>query len=268
MADLWSLGTLGIESIRDSASGSEFFAYFAAPLTGPVRSLIDREMTSPEGALVEIVEIAGVDWLQAYRDQAKSFAVAKRWWVDPREPDQLPEEPPPSRVLLRIPARTAFGTGSHASTSLAIESMERLALEGARVLDVGTGSGILAIVALASGAREVVALDIDPVAVIVAGETCRLNGCRPQLLAGELAALELRTEAERFDCVVANVLPIHLRPSYPGLAECLRPTGSLVLSGILDEQASGVSAEMSVFGLQVKDRLVSGEWAALTLERA
>ena len=146
--------------------------------------------------------------------------------------------------------------------------MERLALEGARVLDVGTGSGILAIVALASGAREVVALDIDPVAVIVAGETCRLNGCRPQLLAGELAALELRTEAERFDCVVANVLPIHLRPSYPGLAECLRPTGSLVLSGILDEQASGVSAEMSVFGLQVKDRLVSGEWAALTLERA
>jgi len=149
-----------------------------------------------------------------------------------------------------------------------VQLMEEMQFEGKRVLDVGTGSGILAMMALATGAESVTALDTDPVAAFVALETCRLNGFLPRLLAGGLASVRLRDPIEAYDVVLANVLPSRLRSDFPYIADSLRPAGVLLLSGMLCDQESDVVAEMEGLGLCFKNHLYRDEWVALRLERA
>lgn len=267
VAELWSLGSLGVESTGTAIDQTECLAYFTLPLQPVVEDLTRGRQTVAGAKVLEVAEVAEEDWQRAYRRRSVPFAVGKRWWVDPREPGRRLPEPPNPRRLLRIPARTAFGTGSHASTALIVELMEGVQLTGGKVLDVGTGSGILAMVALASGAESVTALDTDPVAAFVALETCRLNGLVPHLLAGGLASIASPASREAFDVVVANVLPSRLRSDFPRLGPCLKPSGVLLLSGLLQEQQPQVLSEMSGLGWHCRQHLRRQDWVALRLER-
>jgi ribosomal protein L11 methyltransferase len=268
VAAVWSLGTLGLESVEVAAGTCEFLAYFTNSLDLGLLDQIEGRYVLAGADLTDVDLVMDQDWQREYRARTVPFAVGQRWWVDPREPDQPVSEPPDQRQLLRIPARMAFGTGSHASTALIVELMGELRLEGRRVLDVGTGSGILAMVALASGAESVTALDIDLVAAFLALQTCRLNNLRPRLLAGGMAAIRVRPPGETFDVIVANVLPSRLRSDYAVLANCLRPAGVLLLSGLLQEQKEDVLAEMTELGFRPRSHLGRDEWVALHLERA
>ncbi len=173
------------------------------------------------------------------------------------------------RRLLRLPARTAFGTGSHESTRLAIELLETAELAGGAVLDVGTGTGILAFAALAWGAARVVGFDADTVAAFQARANSRLNGLQPRLFAGRLAAVAPRlAAAARFDVAVVNVVPEQILPEIEDLLPALSPGAVVILSGLLAERAAEVSARLAALGLIESRRRQAGEWAALELVKA
>ena len=267
VADVWTVGTLGVAAVGSPGEETECWVYFSLPLNPDAQRLADGRQTIDGADLLEVVEIESEDWLRVYRSRSKPFALGRGWWVDPREPGELPAQTPDKRQLLRIPARTAFGTGSHASTALLVELMEDMVFVGKRVLDVGAGTGILAMIALALGADSVTALDTDLVAAIVASETCRLNGLEPGVVAGGLHAIRTRSPSRGYDVILANVLPARLRPDYSNLAECVRRAGVVAMSGILQYQETEVVEEMRNLGFRYRSHRCRDEWVAIRLEK-
>lgn len=251
-ADLWEAGTLGVRS--DAAPDGRVLleAWFApdAPPFGV--EWPGAEMTAEE-------PVPDTDWLAEYRERARPFPVASTFFVDPREPEEPPAEVPGGRTLLRLPARAAFGIGSHESTSLALELIETLDLAGRDVLDAGTGTGILSFAALLRGARRAVGYDVDPASPFHARDNSRLNGLRPILFAGLSGALR---ESPRFDLALINIVPEQILPEMPSLVRLLRPGGELVLSGILAERGRQVLDRMRGLGYAEADRREAGEWVA------
>ncbi len=257
LADLWEAGTLGVQSVAGPEGEVRLEAWF------------------PEGAEVELpprpgvrpgIEdtVADLDWLAGYRALATPFPVGRTLFVDPREPEEEDSEVPAGRRLLRLPARTAFGIGSHESTSLAVDLLEDLDLRGRRVLDVGTGTGILAFASLLLGAAEAVAFDIDPASPFNARVNRRLNRLHPRLFVGTSAALH---PGAAFDLELINIIPEEIGPEMPGLVARLRPDGEAILSGILEEKGEEVLAGVAGLGLVERGRRTAGEWVAFRVGR-
>jgi ribosomal protein L11 methyltransferase len=279
VADLWLAGTLGVRTEAEPDGRLRLTAYFAAPAAGPAGERpAFPEGTAAPGPVSQRVEclvedeLPEIDWMAEYRRRTRPFALGRGLVVDPREPEE-PEGTagaeggegravPPGRRLLRLPARTAFGTGSHESTALAIELLEEADLAGRAVLDVGTGTGILAFAALAWGAARVVGFDADPAAAFQARANSRLNVLCPRLFAGRPAALAPRPE---FDLVVINVVPEQIMPEIADLLAALRPGGRLILSGLLAERAPEALALLATHGFAEAGRRQAGEWVALLL---
>jgi len=254
-ADLWQEGTLGVLSATEPDGRLRLEAWFAEeapawePGGWPERGVVlAREET-----------IEDEDWFATWRNQAQPFPVGRTFFLDPREPEEDMLEVPESRRLLRLPARAAFGTGSHESTSLALELLETMDLRGRRVLDVGTGTGVLAFAALLGGASLAVGYDLDPAAPFHARDNSRLNGLRPHLFAGRLATLR---EDPLFDLALVNVVPEQILPEMPGVASRLREGGEAVLSGILRERGRQVLDRMRGLGFLEVDRREAGDWVA------
>ncbi|HEX9669045.1 MAG TPA: 50S ribosomal protein L11 methyltransferase, partial [Thermoanaerobaculia bacterium] len=215
-AHLWAAGTLGAQVQPGPDSRVRLDAWFT-PDAAPVALL-------PEIQLVGEEAVPDADWLAAWREQSRPFPLGASFFVDPREPGGEPLEAPAGRSLLRLPARAAFGTGSHESTRLAVELLEDVDLAGRRVLDVGTGTGVLAFAALVRGAADAVAFDLDPAAPFHARVNARLNGLRPRLFAGTVAALR---DAAHFDLVLAYMVPEELLPELAGVVRRLAPRGEV-----------------------------------------
>jgi len=221
--------------------------------------------------------VVDVDWLARYRESAKPFPVGNRLWLDPREPDQPSDQPadgapietPSGRYLLRLPARSAFGVGSHESTRLALELLEDLAaageVAGRRTLEVGAGTAVLSFAALLFGAARAVAFDLDPGAPIHARDNSLLNGLFPHHFAGRLAAL---APGARFDLLLVNVLPEEILAELPDLVARIAPGGELVFSGILAERGDEILARVAKLGLVERGRRTAAEWIAFRLGRA
>jgi ribosomal protein L11 methyltransferase len=182
-------------------------------------------------------------------------------------PSWIAAAPPPGMAEIVLDPGMAFGTGTHPTTSLCLAALSDLlaARPGARVLDVGTGSGLLAIAARKLGAAEVAGNDNDPVAVRVARENAALNGV-------ELDLNERGVGGQRgpFDLVLANILANTLVDLAPALAAQLAPGGVVLLSGILTPQEEEVRAAYLAAGLAPLpggDRR-DGEWSLLAFTRA
>ncbi len=210
--------------------------------------------------------VSDQDWLASWREQARPFPVAETFLLDPREPEVASAEPaePGSRILLRLPARRAFGVGSHETTRLILELLEVFPPHGVRVLDVGTGTGVLGLAALALGARKVVAFDVDPAAAIQARDNGRRNGFALWTFAGRVTGLSPRAG---FDVVLVNVIPELVRPELTAVAGHVAAGGSALVSGLLTDQAGPVVQEWSALGFAETHRRHAGEWTALRLER-
>jgi ribosomal protein L11 methyltransferase len=255
VADLWQEGTLGVLSATEPDGRLRLEAWFPegtsdwTPWDWPARGV----------GLAAEETIEEQDWFATWRSQAQPFAIGGTFFLDPREPEEEIPEVPDGRHLLRLPARAAFGTGSHESTSLALELLETMDLRGRRVLDVGTGTGILAFAALLGGAALAVGYDLDPAAPFHARDNSRLNGLHPLLFAGRLAALR---DEPLFDLALVNVVPEQILPEMPGVAGRLREGGEAVLSGILRERGRQVLDRMRGLGFLEVDRREAGDWVA------
>jgi ribosomal protein L11 methyltransferase len=253
VGELWLVGTQGVQSLPGDDGRLRVEAYFP-------EGTEELGLELPAGVELAADEIlADQDWFAGWRERARPFPVGRTLFIDPREPEEAPEEVPAGRTLLRLPARAAFGTGSHESTSLALELLEETEVAGRRVLDVGTGTGVLAFASLLGGARSVVGFDVDPAAPFHARDNSALNGLYPRLFAGRLAALR---ERPLFDLALVNVVPEQILPEMPELVRLLRPGAEAILSGILVERGRQVLDRMRGLGFVERDRRQAGDWIA------
>lgn len=213
------------------------------------------------------------DWQRRFRELARPRRVG-RFVLDPREPEAGP--PPPGSAggddWIRVPARQAFGSGSHATTRLMIrqllEAVERGAATAGQglgaVLDVGTGTGVLLLVASRLGAARPLGLDLDPAAVFAARDNALRDGRADRL---RLLCAPIGAVTGAFDVVLANVLPENLAGSEEGVATALRPGGLLILGGWLEERGEELLEPWMARGFELVRATVEEEWLAVTLTR-
>ncbi|TYO98106.1 [LSU ribosomal protein L11P]-lysine N-methyltransferase [Geothermobacter ehrlichii] len=206
--------------------------------------------------------IGAQDWAEGWKQHFQPFTVGPLLI----RPTWDPTPPNPEQVLLRIDPGMAFGTGSHATTRLCLEAVVAAATAGGirSVLDVGTGSGILAIAAALLGAERVVGCDIDPDACRVAVENAELNkvGARMTVVDTPLEQI-----AGRFDLVLANILAEENIRLANELTGHLADHGSLVLSGILQERIGAVREAFDRRFSRPPEIRLQDEWACLTYRR-
>jgi ribosomal protein L11 methyltransferase len=205
------------------------------------------------------------DWANAWKAHFPVLRVGRRIVIRPtwRRHRRRPDD-----VVLALDPGMAFGTGLHPTTRLCLAALEAFAdrglVEGARVVDVGSGSGILAIAAGLLGAREVLAVDVDPIAV----EASRANARRNRL-ARVVRAREgsVPTGDGPFDLVLANLIAGLIVALADPLAAEVRPGGTLLASGIFHDRERDVVDAFAPRGLQVANRWAEGDWVALELAR-
>jgi ribosomal protein L11 methyltransferase len=204
------------------------------------------------------------DWANAWKQHYRPLRIGRRLCICPAWETVAPR---PDELVLKMDPGMAFGTGLHPTTQMCLKVLERQVQPGMNVLDVGTGSGILAIAAALIGAGSILALDTDEVAVQSARRNCTLNGVSDTILVrrGSLADLDA---GEQWDLILANILaPVILDLLGGGMAAHLRPGGLIILSGIIEDQAPEVEDALHPAGLVLLERLQVKDWVALVAGR-
>ncbi len=195
------------------------------------------------------------DWLEAWKATVTPIHIG-RFLVRPTWSDAQEA----GAITIALDPGMAFGTGLHPTTQQCLEAVSYLDLEGLRVLDVGTGSGILAIAAAKRGAREVVGVDTDPLAVRAAKENAETNGVAIDARAGSAADVD-----GAFDVVLANLVGPVLVQVAPHLRARLRTSGSLVAAGITTQAERDVLSAFVAEGLGIVDRDERSDWVRLVM---
>jgi ribosomal protein L11 methyltransferase len=203
------------------------------------------------------------DWARTWRDGLEPRKLTERIVV---KPTWTAWEPSPGEIVIDIDPQMAFGTGEHATTRGCLRLLDRTLTPGECVLDVGSGSAILAIAAARLGAGEVIAVEYDPDANINARENLDQNGVAHQVTLLEAMADEaLLAELGTFDLIVANILSGVIRPLLPAFRAALNPDGRLIVSGIMISEHEKVETDAAAAGLEVMDTEPEEEWWSATL---
>lgn len=226
---------------------------------------MNRLYPVPPPAFKTLVE---QDWANAWKEHYQPFRVGERIWIQPSwlsgdsATHTAEDASRQDDVVLVLDPGMAFGTGLHPTTQACLRGLEKLVQPGMRVLDVGTGSGILAIAALKLGAREAVGVDTDQVAVATAVANAAQNAVDDRLRAWQ-GTLETVDERE-WDVVVVNILaPVIVTLIVEsGLLDYVAGQGHLVLSGIIDEQAPAVEDAILQAGGRVVERIQIRDWVS------
>ena len=264
-AELFELGALGVELQEE---GMQLMPGTPDLPQGRSRAIAHFEQ---HGAALDAagalgleppVEIAAQDWSVAWRAHHQAIQVGPRSWV------VYPWEEKRPGVCVTIDPGMAFGTGSHATTSLCLEACDQLlaARPGASLLDVGTGSGVIALLAVKLGAGRVVGTETDPIALQAARAGGALNGLAP----GRIEWLLLDPEAVpgEFGIVIANILLNTLEELAAQISAKVAPGGRLVLSGLLAAQGDAAERAYVAQGLRRSSRKERQGWIRVELERA
>lgn len=228
-------------------------------------------------------QIADQNWMEAWKQHYQPILIGRRLLILPA----WMEAPDPNRIPIKIEPGMAFGTGTHPTTQLCLELMEKIFDDGlpavrgsltdtvhrppSTVIDVGCGSGILSIAALKLGAEKVLGVDIDEGSIRNSRENADLNGAGERLILGMGSVREIldgKFEFGKAPLVLANILaPVIVRLFEAGLADLIEENGAVILSGILLEQEQSVLEAAQAQGLRMNERMQIGDWAALAMSR-
>lgn len=209
---------------------------------------------------VGVADIGQQDWAEGWKQHFQATRIGARLVIKPSWEEFSGQD---GDVVVTLDPGMAFGTGTHGTTRLCLETLAALFDGGEaihHVLDVGTGSGILAIAAAALGAERVVACDIDPIACETARENCVLNDVIDRV---EVTDRLLEELTGTYDVVLANILAEENIRLAQALIDRVRPGGVLILSGILEEKVSLVTTAFSTLGLNAPDLFYDEEWACI-----
>jgi ribosomal protein L11 methyltransferase len=264
-AEVWGAGASGLEEREE---GGRVLLIVYAPASRARE--VERAAAAAGALAVEPARpVVERDWAESWKQGLAPVVVSERIVVRPPFAARALAE---GQSEVVIEPRQAFGTGTHASTRLALELVDRVLQGGAvaRVLDVGCGSGVLALVALRLGAERAVACDLDR----AAADEARSNALRNEL-GGRLAVFAGSTAAlgeVRFDLVVANLLRSEMVPLLDDLAARTRPGGALVLSGLLAPEGPGLVAALEARGVALRatreqSDALGDAWLALLMAR-
>ena len=220
----------------------------------------------------QTVSLREEDWATSWQKYYQPIPVGKRVYI---VPDWMRGQPvPDGRVPLYLNPGLTFGTGAHPTTQLCLELLEEVLRPGGRVLDLGCGSGILAIAALALGASRAVGVDIDPKAADVAFENAALNGIGPDRLAvyaGDVLSdkkLGARLRPGENRVVLANIVADVIIPLSGKAGELMAPDGVFLTSGIIDGRQDEVKAALEQNGFAVARHLERNGWHAMEARRS
>lgn len=208
---------------------------------------------------VEVVSVEQSDWANNWKKYYKPIRVGKSIVI---KPSWEPYEKQDGDVIVELDPGMAFGTGTHETTRMCMELLERFVKPETTVLDVGCGSGILSITSLLLGAKSIVGVDIDPVAVDVAVENGERNGfCPPRYV---IKKGNLADEIEgMFDIAVANIVADAIKMLAPDVKRFIKPEGYFICSGIIEDRIDDVKECLNSLGYNIIEVLRQGEWAAM-----
>lgn len=237
---------------------------YLAPDENPAEVLpLFRERLDAAGVPYTL-DTAGVqqeDWQNAWKKYYHAMDIGSRLAIVPGW-----ESYDTNRIRITMDPGLAFGTGTHETTALCLELLDSLVQGGERVLDVGTGSGILAIAALKLGAREADGVDIDPMCVRTAGENAERNGVdgRFRVLVGDLS-----DKAEGvYDIITANIVAAAILSLAPAVPALMAPGAKFICSGIIDERKDEVLAGLQASGLRPVEIKEKRGWVCILCEKA
>ena len=213
---------------------------------------------------LEVREVEQRDWEETWKNHFALLRVGRSLVI---KPSWIAYQPQDGDRVVELDPGLAFGTGHHPTTLMCLELLEELLRPGMRLLDLGTGSGILTIATARLGAGSMVALDLDPLAVKVARKNLRANGLRGKVsLAYGNLPHPLALEAS-FDLAVVNIGPKVIKECAPHLRQCLKAGGKLIASGFLQEQEHEVRDSLGEIGLPCKGRRSIEDWVSLVFSR-
>lgn len=205
------------------------------------------------------------DWAEAWKAHYKPVRIGRNVLIRPM---WIEVEPQPNDVVIALDPGMAFGTGTHPTTQLCLAALEDTVKHGVRVLDLGCGSGILAIAAVKLGANDVLAVDIDPIAAKATQENAAQNGVVEKITAQTGSLESVRTSARRFDLVVVNILArVIIEMCDNHLGDVVRPGGMAIFSGLIDTQVDEVEAALRKTGLVPSKRRQQGDWMVIEAYR-
>ena len=229
-----------------------------------------REFMDIGEGSVTVDETEDIDWINNWKQCFHQFYIDDIL-VIPSWEDIKPEDT--DKLVLHIDPGTAFGTGMHETTQLCIRQLRKYITDKTELLDVGTGSGILAILSLMFGARHAVGTDLDICAVEAVAQNCQANGIAPgrfDMMIGNIITdreVQDKVGYECYDIVVANILADVLVPLTPVIVNQLKKGGIYITSGIIDDKEQTVVDAVKAAGLKVLEVTYQGEWVSVTAKK-
>ncbi|MGN0167547.1 MAG: 50S ribosomal protein L11 methyltransferase [Acetatifactor sp.] len=219
---------------------------------------------------VAVDETEDIDWINNWKQYFHQFYIDDILVIPSWENMKAEDE---GKIVLHIDPGTAFGTGMHETTQLCIRQLRKYITPETELLDVGTGSGILAILSLMFGAKHAMGTDLDICAVEAVAQNCEANGIAPErfdmMIGNIITDKEVQDKVGYgcYDIVVANILADVLVPLTPVIVNQLKPGGIYITSGIIDDKEETVVEAVKAAGLKVLEVTYQGEWVSVTAQK-
>ncbi len=219
---------------------------------------------------IEESQTEDVDWVNNWKQYFHQFYIDDILVIPSWEKVEAKDE---DKLVIHIDPGTAFGTGMHETTQLCIRQLKKYVTEGAQILDVGCGSGILGMLALKFGAAYSVGTDLDPCAIDATHENMEANGISKEqyeVMIGNIIddkAVQDAAGYERYDIVAANILADVLVPLTPVIVRQMKPGGIYITSGIIDDKEAVVTEALKAAHLEILEVNYQGEWVSVTARR-
>lgn len=271
----WDYVDEELEKLKEAESAITFYlsndevgTQNLAMVKNKIAEMKSADKTGKFGALfISTANVKDEDWSENWKKYFHPLPLGEKVLIVP-EWEQEDVQNPENRVVFTINPGMSFGTGSHESTQMCIEEIEKAVTGGERVLDLGCGSGILSVIALLLGAKTATAVDIDDKAVEVAFENLRRNNLKDSRMEGFAGDITSDTALREkigngFEIVVANIVADVIIAIAPYVRKFMTKNGTFICSGIINEREAEVEAALKNAGLLVENVRVRNEWSAI-----